>query len=57
MIGSKGMRWAGHVARMEKERKCTRFWWESPRERDYSEDRGVDGSKMDLGEIGWRGGV
>jgi hypothetical protein len=22
----------GHVACMEEERKCTRFWWESPRE-------------------------
>jgi hypothetical protein len=26
------VRWAGHVARMVKERKCTRFWWESPKE-------------------------
>jgi hypothetical protein len=23
--------------------KCTRFWWESPKERDHSEDQGVDG--------------
>jgi hypothetical protein len=23
--------------------KCTRFWWESPKERDHSEDRDVDG--------------
>jgi hypothetical protein len=23
--------------------KCTRFWWERPKERDRSEDRGVDG--------------
>jgi hypothetical protein len=23
--------------------KCTRFWWENPKERDHSEDRGVDG--------------
>jgi hypothetical protein len=23
--------------------KCPRFWWESPKERDHSEDRGVDG--------------
>jgi hypothetical protein len=27
---------------MGKEKKCTRFWWESPKERDHSEDRGVD---------------
>jgi hypothetical protein len=23
--------------------KCKRFWWESPKERDHSEDQGVDG--------------
>jgi hypothetical protein len=33
--------------------KCTRFWWESPKERDHSEDRGVD--RMDLGETGRAG--
>jgi hypothetical protein len=47
------------VARMEKERKCTRFWWESPRERDYSEDRGVDGrmgAKWILGRLAGGGG-
>jgi hypothetical protein len=22
--------------------KCTGFWWDSPKERDHSEDRGVD---------------
>jgi hypothetical protein len=27
----------------ERGEKCTRFWWESPKERDHSEDRGVDG--------------
>jgi hypothetical protein len=26
------------------------LWWESPKERDHSEDRGVDGMRMDLGE-------
>jgi hypothetical protein len=25
--------------------KCTRFWWESPKERDHWEDQG-DGGKM-----------
>jgi hypothetical protein len=23
--------------------KCTKFWWESPKERDHSEELGVDG--------------
>jgi hypothetical protein len=23
--------------------KCTRFWWESPKERDHSEDHGIGG--------------
>jgi hypothetical protein len=27
----------------ERREKCTRFWWENPKERDHSEDRGVDG--------------
>jgi hypothetical protein len=31
-IKSRRMRWAGHVARMGDE-TCTRFWWESPKER------------------------
>jgi alpha-glucosidase (family GH31 glycosyl hydrolase) len=35
--------------------KCTRFSWESPKERDHLEDQGVDGIKMDLREIGWGG--
>jgi hypothetical protein len=35
------MRWAGHVARKGEE--GTRFWWESPKERAHSEDRGIDG--------------
>jgi hypothetical protein len=29
----------------EKRENCTRFLWESPRERDHSEDRGVNGRK------------
>jgi hypothetical protein len=34
-IMSRRMRWAGHVARMEEEGKCTRFWWESPKKGHY----------------------
>jgi hypothetical protein len=26
--------------------KCTRFWWESPKERDHSEDQGVGGRML-----------
>jgi hypothetical protein len=38
------MRWAVHVARMGDERKrCTSYWWESTKERDHWDDRGVDG--------------
>jgi hypothetical protein len=41
----------------ERRKKCKRFWRESPKEGDHSEDRGVDGLRMDLREIGWGGGV
>jgi hypothetical protein len=27
----------------ERREKCTRFWWESPKERDHPEDQGVGG--------------
>jgi hypothetical protein len=27
---------------MGEERNMIRFWWESPKERDHSEERGVD---------------
>jgi hypothetical protein len=37
------MRWAEHVARMREERKLYNFWWESPKERDRSEDQGEGG--------------
>jgi hypothetical protein len=41
-IKSKRMKWPGHVTGMGEEKKYTRFCWESPKERDYSEDRGID---------------
>jgi hypothetical protein len=31
------------VARMGEGENCTVFWWESPKERDYLNDQGVDG--------------
>jgi hypothetical protein len=48
------------VARMREERKCTRFWWESPKERDILEDQGVGGntgSEWNFGTLVWGGGV
>jgi hypothetical protein len=52
------MRWAGHVARMGKDRKVYRVLVGNPKERDHSEDRGVDGrmwSEWILGRL--TGGV
>jgi len=37
------MRWAGHVARMERGDVHTGFWWGILREKDYLEDPGLDG--------------
>jgi hypothetical protein len=42
-IKSRKRRWVEHVAHMEEKKKCTRFWWESQKERDRSEDAGVNG--------------
>jgi hypothetical protein len=47
------MRWA-----WERREKCTRFWWESPKERDHWEDLGVGGkmgSEWILGRLAWGG--
>jgi hypothetical protein len=38
----------------ESREKCTRFWWQSPEERDHSEDQGVNvrmGSEWILGRV------
>jgi hypothetical protein len=40
----------------ERREKCTRFWWESPKERDHWEDQGVGGmigSEWILGRLAW----
>jgi hypothetical protein len=39
---SRRMRWAGHVARMEREEACTGCWWGSLRKRYHWGDPGVD---------------
>jgi hypothetical protein len=55
---SRRVSWTGHMVHMGEERKCTRFWWESLRERDHSEGQGVVGrmgSEWTLGKLA--GGV
>jgi hypothetical protein len=45
---------------LETREKSTRFWWESPKERDHSHDRGVDGwmgLEWILGRLAGGGGV
>jgi len=42
VIKSRRMRWAVHVARMGREEVYTGFWWGNLRERDHSEDAGID---------------
>jgi hypothetical protein len=41
----------------ERRQNCTRFWWESPKERPLGRPRRrwEDGIRMDLGEIGLGG--
>jgi hypothetical protein len=37
------MRWVGHVTRRRRRGMHVGFWWESQKNRDYSEDLGVCG--------------
>jgi hypothetical protein len=40
----------------ERREKCTKFWWESPKERDHLEDQGVGGkmgTEWILGILAW----
>jgi hypothetical protein len=41
-IKSRRIGFAGDLAHMGEKRKCTRFWWKNLKERDHSENRGVD---------------
>jgi len=43
MIKSRRMRWVGHVARMGRGAVYTGLWWGNLKERDHSEDLGLDG--------------
>jgi hypothetical protein len=52
--GGRGMWYA-----WERREKCTRFWWESPKDRDHVEDQGVGGkmgSEWMWGRLAWGGG-
>jgi hypothetical protein len=56
MIKSRGMRWAGHVARMGEKRNAYKILVGKPegkRPLGRRSRRWVDNIKMDLREIGW----
>jgi hypothetical protein len=58
VIKSRRMRWAGHVAHMEKGRVCTGFWFGRRKRRDHWEDLGVGGRvtlRWTLGRLGSMG--
>jgi hypothetical protein len=41
-VKSRRMKWAGMWHAWERREKCTKFWCETPKERDHLEDQGVD---------------
>jgi hypothetical protein len=43
IIKSRGMRWAGHVARRGRRGMLMGYWWEIQKERDHWEDQDVGG--------------
>jgi hypothetical protein len=56
IMKSRRMRWAGHVARMEEERKAYRLLVGKPGENiplGRPRRRWVGNIRMDLGEVGW----
>jgi hypothetical protein len=57
-IKSRRMVWAVHVACMGEDRKCTGFWWESPKGKrplGRPRHRLEDGIRMELRKIGCGG--
>jgi hypothetical protein len=54
MIKSRKMRWAGHVARMERRGMHIGYWWECQKDRDHWEDYVVGGWTI-LKWMGWYG--
>jgi hypothetical protein len=50
-IKAKRMRWVGHVAHMQQERKVTRFWWESLKETHHLKSEAKMGPKSILGRL------
>jgi len=50
-------RWAGHVARMGKERGCIGSWWGNRREGDNWGDLGVDGWILGWISMRWDVGI
>jgi hypothetical protein len=53
-IKSRILRWLGMLHAWKRTEKCTGFWWESPEEREQTEDRGVNGRMGPKWDIGWR---
>jgi hypothetical protein len=49
-IKSRRMNWKGMCHACERRKECTRFWWESPKEEDHTEDRSVDGRMGSYGD-------
>jgi hypothetical protein len=58
LLVAMGMRWVGACGMHRRGEKYRRCWWESWKERDHSEDQGIDGkmgSEWILGRLagGW----
>jgi len=46
------MRWARHIARVERGEVHTGFWWDNLKERDHLEDPGIVGRIILNGSLG-----